>query len=149
MDETGISKPRVSAKGKDLPTTRHISAVHHHDMGYHDHAVTVFLISWGQAIDHDMTFTADTKGFLSSSSSFDYYLMMTDPFSLIKIPPEKLKRSRNGHGPTLLRHRREQTKRGMLSGRNPVWRSFLRFIPSTLHGICSLGFLTQRRMQIR
>ncbi|KZS09370.1 Chorion peroxidase [Daphnia magna] len=57
----GISKPRISANGKDLPTTRHISAVHHHDMGYHDHAVTVFLISWGQAIDHDMTFTADTK----------------------------------------------------------------------------------------
>ena len=50
--------------GKELPTTRHISAVHHRDMGYHDHAVTVFLISWGQAIDHDMTFTADTKGTL-------------------------------------------------------------------------------------
>jgi hypothetical protein len=62
FSDLGISLPRVSAKGKDLPTTRHISAVHHHDMGYHDHAVTVFLISWGQAIDHDMTFTADTKG---------------------------------------------------------------------------------------
>jgi len=56
-----ISIPRLSVTGQDLPTTRHISAGHHRDMGYHDHAVTVFLISWGQAIDHDMTFTADTK----------------------------------------------------------------------------------------
>jgi len=54
----------MSSKGKELPTARHISAVHHRDMGYHDHAVTVFLISWGQAIDHDMTFTADTKGII-------------------------------------------------------------------------------------
>lgn len=58
----GVSEPRMSAAGKELPTTRHISAVHHRDMGYHDHAVTVFLISWGQAIDHDMTFSADVKG---------------------------------------------------------------------------------------
>ena len=58
----GVSAPRASVTGQDLPTTRYISAVHHRDMGYHDHAVTVFLISWGQAIDHDMTFTADTKG---------------------------------------------------------------------------------------
>jgi hypothetical protein len=83
MDETGISKPRVSAKGKDLPTTRHISAVHHHDMGYHDHAVTVFLISWGQAIDHDMTFTADTKG------SDPLYLMTDYPFSNHKNSSKK------------------------------------------------------------
>lgn len=83
MDETGISTPRVSAKGKDLPTTRHISAVHHHDMGYHDHAVTVFLISWGQAIDHDMTFTADTKG-------SDPLYLMTDPFSNHKNSSKKI-----------------------------------------------------------
>jgi len=56
-----ISIPRLSVTGKELPTTRHISGSHHRDMGFHDHAVTVFLISWGQAIDHDMTFTADTK----------------------------------------------------------------------------------------
>ena len=58
----GVSAPRAAASGLELPTTRYISAMHHRDMGYHDHAVTVFLISWGQAIDHDMTFTADTKG---------------------------------------------------------------------------------------
>ena len=76
----GISEPRASITGQDLPTTRHISASHHRDMGYHDHAVTVFLISWGQSVDHDMTFTADTKGSFtrplrSPSKSFSFFVI--------------------------------------------------------------------------
>ena len=31
------------------------------DEGYHDHAVTLLLVAWGQFIDHDITRAAETK----------------------------------------------------------------------------------------
>jgi hypothetical protein len=31
------------------------------DEGFHDHAVTILLVAWGQFIDHDITLTAETK----------------------------------------------------------------------------------------
>ena len=61
---TGISAPRASAAGVDLPSPRLISAFHHKDMGYHDHAITVFLPAFGQLLDHDLTRGADSKGYL-------------------------------------------------------------------------------------
>ena len=30
--------------------------------GFHDHAVTVMLVAWGQFMDHDFTLTAETRG---------------------------------------------------------------------------------------
>ena len=30
-----------------------------YDEGFHDHAVTVLLVVWGQFIDHDITLTAE------------------------------------------------------------------------------------------
>ena len=31
------------------------------DEGFHDHAVTVLLVVWGQFIDHDVTLTSETR----------------------------------------------------------------------------------------
>lgn len=59
----GLSEPREY--GKDLhplPSARVVSSQIHNDRVTHDHAVTVMLIAWGQIIDHDITFTAETKG---------------------------------------------------------------------------------------
>ncbi|XP_046631027.1 peroxidase-like isoform X2 [Daphnia pulicaria] len=57
----GISEPRISVTGKELPTARYVSAINHRDFGFHDHAVTVYLPAWGQLIDHDMTMGAESK----------------------------------------------------------------------------------------
>jgi hypothetical protein len=57
----GISAPRVSVTGAPLPSPRLISRAVHTDDGFHDHAVTIFLVFWGQFIDHDITLTSETK----------------------------------------------------------------------------------------
>ena len=47
-----------------LLSTNFISAPFHNldqDEGFHDHAVTILLVAWGQFIDHDITLTAETK----------------------------------------------------------------------------------------
>jgi hypothetical protein len=31
------------------------------DEGFHDHAVTMLLVAWGQYLDHDITLTGETK----------------------------------------------------------------------------------------
>ncbi|EFX81607.1 hypothetical protein DAPPUDRAFT_317231 [Daphnia pulex] len=56
-----ISLPRISVTGEQLPTARYISSTIHRDLGFHDHAVTVFLPAFGQLIDHDMASGAETK----------------------------------------------------------------------------------------
>ncbi|CAL8144204.1 unnamed protein product [Orchesella dallaii] len=53
-----ISDPRVGAHGASLPPPRIVSRTIHPDEGYHDHAATILLISWGQFMDHDLTLTA-------------------------------------------------------------------------------------------
>jgi len=57
----GINAPRASVTGYPLPSPRRISSGVHKDEGYHDHAVTILLVAWGQFIDHDITLTAETK----------------------------------------------------------------------------------------
>ncbi|CAG0890250.1 unnamed protein product [Darwinula stevensoni] len=57
----GLDAVRVAYDGSPLPPVRLVSTVVHRDEGYHDHAVTLFLIAWGQAIDHDITLTGETK----------------------------------------------------------------------------------------
>lgn len=57
----GISAPRASVTGFPLPSTRLVSSNLHRDEGFHDHAVTILLVAWGQFIDHDITLTAETK----------------------------------------------------------------------------------------
>lgn len=57
----GISAPRVSVTGRPLPSARLVSATTHGDEGFHDHAVTILLVAWGQFMDHDITLTGETK----------------------------------------------------------------------------------------
>ncbi|XP_043221508.1 peroxidase-like isoform X1 [Amphibalanus amphitrite] len=57
----GVNAPRAGSAGYPLPSPRHVSAHLHKDLGHHDHAVTMFLVSWGQVIDHDITFTGEMK----------------------------------------------------------------------------------------
>jgi len=57
----GISEPRKSVTGYPLPSPRSVSSHLHKDEGFHDHAVTILLVAWGQFIDHDITLTAETK----------------------------------------------------------------------------------------
>ncbi|XP_066937069.1 peroxidase-like [Macrobrachium rosenbergii] len=55
----GLQAPRESVvKGAALPSPRIVSSTMHRDEGYHDHAVTLYLIAWGQFMDHDFTLTA-------------------------------------------------------------------------------------------
>lgn len=57
----GISAPRASVTGKPLPTPRYVSRAVHPDDGFHDHAVTILLVAWGQFLDHDITLSAETR----------------------------------------------------------------------------------------
>ena len=62
LNTTGISFPLISVTGQQLPPARLVSAFIHRDLGFHDHAVTLYLPAFGQLIDHDMVFGAETKG---------------------------------------------------------------------------------------
>lgn len=58
----GISAPRISVTGRDLPLSRVVSRTIHPDDGFHDHAGTVMVIAWGQFMDHDFTLTGTPLG---------------------------------------------------------------------------------------
>ena len=57
----GIDVPRSSRGPHSLPSPRAVSAHVHRDEGLHDHAITIMTVAWGQAIDHDLTLTGETK----------------------------------------------------------------------------------------
>jgi peroxidase len=44
-----------------LPSPRYVSRAVHTDDGFHDHAVTILLVAWGQFLDHDITLSAETR----------------------------------------------------------------------------------------
>ncbi|KAG8323517.1 peroxidase activity protein [Homalodisca vitripennis] len=54
----GMTAPRISVKGQQLPMSRIVSRTMHPDEGYHEHAGTVMIVAWGQFMDHDFTLTA-------------------------------------------------------------------------------------------
>lgn len=58
----GLSAPRISVTGNNLPLSRVVSRTMHPDDGYHDHAGTVMVIAWGQFMDHDYTLTGTPLG---------------------------------------------------------------------------------------
>lgn len=58
----GMTAPRISVKGKQLPMSRIVSRTMHPDEGYHEHAGTVMIVAWGQFLDHDFTLTATPLG---------------------------------------------------------------------------------------
>ncbi|XP_075228376.1 peroxidase homolog [Lycorma delicatula] len=53
----GMTTPRISVTGKQLPLPRIVSRTMHPDEGYHEHAGTVMVVAWGQFMDHDFTLT--------------------------------------------------------------------------------------------
>ena len=57
----GVSAPRISVSGFPLPNPRKVSTTIHKDDGFHDHAVTIMMVAWGQFMDHDITLTAETR----------------------------------------------------------------------------------------
>lgn len=58
----GMTAPRISVKGKQLPMSRIVSRTMHPDEGYHEHAGTVMIVSWGQFMDHDFTLMGTPLG---------------------------------------------------------------------------------------
>lgn len=58
----GLSAPRISVTGNNLPLARVVSRTMHPDEGFHDHAGTVMVIAWGQFMDHDYTLTGTPLG---------------------------------------------------------------------------------------
>ncbi|XP_068083660.1 peroxidase [Anabrus simplex] len=54
----GMTAPRISVTGNQLPLPRIVSRTVHPDEGFHDHAGTVMVVAWGQFMDHDYTLTA-------------------------------------------------------------------------------------------
>jgi peroxidase len=71
---SGVGNPRKSVTGKRLPDARLVSSRVHRDLGFHDHAVTLMFLGWGQLLDHDVTFTQEAK---SKSTVYSQILMKT------------------------------------------------------------------------
>lgn len=61
----GMTAPRISVLGTQLPLPRIVSRTVHPDEGFHDHAGTVMVVAWGQFMDHDYTLTATPLGMFS------------------------------------------------------------------------------------
>lgn len=59
---SGISEPKKSVDGGDLPSARIVSFMMHHDVSEHHSHINILLVFWGQMIDHDMTLAAQTLG---------------------------------------------------------------------------------------
>lgn len=57
----GVGHPRKAVSGRTLPDARLVSSRVHKDLGFHDHAVTLMFLAWGQLLDHDVTLTAEAK----------------------------------------------------------------------------------------
>ncbi|XP_067122505.1 peroxidase-like [Centruroides vittatus] len=60
--EDGISTSRISVTGKPLPSPRLISSIVHRDYNVPSEKFTVLFMSFGQFIDHDLTFATLPEG---------------------------------------------------------------------------------------
>ncbi|XP_058813496.1 myeloperoxidase [Topomyia yanbarensis] len=58
----GVSSPRATVTGKDLPSARQVSLEIHRPSYHNDPNFTVMLAVWGQFMDHDITTTALNQG---------------------------------------------------------------------------------------
>jgi hypothetical protein len=83
----GVSEPRVNIEGFPLPNPRVLSVHVHRDEGPHDHAVSLMFAAWGQLTDHDLTFTAETKGRPSTltwgGANYNTKILNNKPTSLL------------------------------------------------------------------
>ncbi|XP_053698672.1 myeloperoxidase [Sabethes cyaneus] len=58
----GVSSPRATVDGKELPSARQVSLQIHRPSYHSDPNFTVMLAVWGQFLDHDITSTALNQG---------------------------------------------------------------------------------------
>lgn len=58
----GVSSPRETVNGKELPSARQISTELHRPSYHNDPNFSVMLAVWGQFLDHDITSTALNQG---------------------------------------------------------------------------------------
>lgn len=58
----GVSSPRESTEGKELPSARQVSLDIHRPSYHNDPNFSVMLAVWGQFLDHDITATALNQG---------------------------------------------------------------------------------------
>ncbi|XP_040171209.1 LOW QUALITY PROTEIN: chorion peroxidase [Anopheles arabiensis] len=63
----GISAPRASVDGAELPSARQVSLEIHRPSYHNDPNFSVMLAVWGQFLDHDITSTALTRAWTGSS----------------------------------------------------------------------------------
>ncbi|XP_066966449.1 peroxidase-like [Macrobrachium rosenbergii] len=59
----GIEALRESVRGGDLPNPRKTSATIHRALNRPAYRITMMVMQWGQFLDHDLTATAQTRGF--------------------------------------------------------------------------------------
>lgn len=79
----GLTAPRISVTGRDLPLSRVVSRTMHPDDGFHDHAGTVMVIAWGQFMDHDYTLTGTPLGTLFIVFSIQHLRQVLLPQQLL------------------------------------------------------------------
>lgn len=93
----GISKPRVSKSGENLPTARMVSLEVHRPYYRNDPKFSVMLAVWGQFLDHDITATALSQkengssisccqiGGIPSPECFPVLIEKNDPFAQYNV----------------------------------------------------------------
>ncbi|KAK4304133.1 hypothetical protein Pmani_023906 [Petrolisthes manimaculis] len=59
----GIERLRESVMGGPLPNPRRISDTVHRSLNRPSYQITMMVMQWGQFLDHDITATAQTRGF--------------------------------------------------------------------------------------
>ncbi|XP_037780731.1 chorion peroxidase-like [Penaeus monodon] len=59
----GIEALRESVRGGPLPNPRKVSATVHRSLNRPSYKITMMVMQWGQFLDHDITATAQSRGF--------------------------------------------------------------------------------------
>jgi hypothetical protein len=62
----GIQEPRRTVTGDPLPNPRVLSSLIHRSLNAPSSKFSLMLMQWGQFLDHDVTSTAQTRGFENS-----------------------------------------------------------------------------------
>ncbi|CAG0879788.1 unnamed protein product [Darwinula stevensoni] len=64
--DDGLETYRKSRTGEDLPVPRMVSSLVHRKRDRPSNSISLMLMQWGQFLDHDLTFTPQSRGFQAS-----------------------------------------------------------------------------------
>lgn len=100
----GISTPRLSSTGQELPSSRLISNLVHPEDALPERGVSLFFVGWGQFLAHDTLSAAETTGItccqgpdVNNPSCLPINIPQNDPFySRFRQTCMEFKRSRSG-----------------------------------------------------